>query len=257
MKNMTILFVGIAALVCAEATAKIDESKLTPEQRTRLEATRMRTGGMILDTRNQKGKVVIYNGQKTVSDKAIADVAKELAEYLKVRVEVSNGPSAAFGESRKIKDSTKACALVVVSDKEAEAGFLVDPDAAISFINVRTLAGGNVEKRVQTQIRRAFNYACGCGSCNGYMARMKEAADLEKTGEDYQLPYSMEQTISEFLKGVGVTSGKNVPYIKACMEGWAPKPVNKYQQAAWDKARNNKMDAADPTNRWKRDFEKK
>jgi hypothetical protein len=223
-----------AIAVLALQTFAANDKTLTPEQLERKEESRRRTGGLVLDVRNQKGKVVILNGQCIVAEDAILSVAKELSDMLKIRVEVAKWAPTPLSEAGKGLSECDGNIKIVLSDMENQPALAIFPDELWAFVGVTAINGGKVEKRLQNQIRRAFAYACGCGSDSGIMARIDKPAQLERFA-DTDLTYAATQSMLMYLSAAGVTPGRNVLYIRACKEGWAPAPTNEIQQAVWDK----------------------
>lgn len=228
---MNRLICAVVATITAVA-ALAETEQLTPEQIAKREASRMRTGGLILDTRAQRGKVVVYNAQKLVEAATIRTETEKIATETMLRFEVAEASPVAFADAKSLRDSNGGEVAVILSDTPAQPALAVLPDDALAYIGVEALKGGDVTKRVATQLRRAVAYACGCGSSAGLMARVAKPADLERAGEA-QLPYTTIQSMTDFLKELGVVPGHMVLYSKACREGWAPKPSNKYQKSAW------------------------
>jgi hypothetical protein len=104
-------------------------------------------------------------------------------------------------------------------------------------MNVAELEG--VERRFIRLYNRAAILTFGGASVMNKASPMQpllDAKGLDKLVVN-ELPFDSVQTILFNLSKRGVTTAKKGVYRKACLEGWAPPPTNKYQRVIWEKVK--------------------
>ena len=74
----------------------------------------------------------------------------------------------------------------------------------------------------------------GSSSYPGNMYGVTCAEELDSTDVDATI-MDMVQRCGAWLAKIGVTPERQVMYLRACHEGWAPAPTNEYQKVIWDK----------------------
>lgn len=236
------------------------------ERRASIEKTiREEFGGKVIKPGSLKGKIAIVNTQKRVPGESLEKMLEIHRDLLSVSIELSSGePLGMSAAAERIKSLHASAAIFIVESKEIPATFLVSPDGLWSFVNVSSLAQDNpkpsvLNDRTAKTVARALGYTCGAGGSQYFGSVMSPMPTLGHIDlyKSQQLPMDSIMRMQPYLKSIGVTPAIEAYYSDACEEGWAPQPTNKWQQAIWDKTHNKKSDANDPTNRWKRDFEKK
>jgi len=94
-----------------------------------------------------------------------------------------------------------------------------------------------INARVSKEIARGLCYSCGAGASSvneSLMGAKKSVTDLDRLVE-VEYPMDVVPRMRTYLNSLGVTPLIQVPYIRACREGWAKDPTNQYQKAIWDK----------------------
>ena len=236
------------------------------ERRASIEKTiREEFGGVIIKPGTLKGKILIVNTQKRIPTETFKGLVDIHHDQLSVTIELTDGEPLNLGMANERLKSLKATAAIfVVESNDIPTTFLTAPDGLWSFVNVTALAADNpkpsvLNERTAKTVARALGYTCGAGGSQYFGSLLSAMPTLDHIDlyTSKQLPMDAIMRMQPYLKGIGVTPAVESYYIDACKEGWAPAPTNEWQKAIWDKVKNDKKDAADPTNRWKRDFEKK
>lgn len=207
-------------------------------------------GGLV--ERPHRGKLVeIVNGQKTVGREVVESMASSLRGELQAPAVVVE------------RKGTNAVWLILEESADAPR-LLVAPEDGWARINVAALkadapSAEKLEERFCKEVWRAYAHMMGAAACAYGPSVTDVATSLKELDEiDLSAPHPATQNaIVDGTAKFGVGLVRKVTYRRACHEGWAPKPTNDIQRAIWEKVQNGKADKADPTNRWKRDFEKK
>ena len=236
MKRSTLVLATIAGLVAvADAAAPKGNTPLTPEQRDMI--IMMKAGGFI-DKPIQTTVVRIYNTQDAVERKFIEEVAVQMERGPHFPVEIVERPWASAPQ----KEAGVGVAISIVNDPAASTKILCAPDDGWAKVNVAPLLADKPDadrlvKRVKKEIWRALCYTLGAGNTQNPICVLKPVASLEDidnlscvTSEPNSLI-----PIMDWGKRWGINEKVRTTYYRACMEGWAPAPTNKYQQAIWDK----------------------
>ena len=192
-------------------------------------------GGFIVDTRAQKGRLVVVNAQKAVDAEAVASSTKALVKDLRISVVHQTG-TFDLKSSARIGEAT----VYVISD-ETLPSVLVAADDRWGFVNVAKLRADKEEffrSRVQKAIVRVAGLVLGAGDSGqfplcltGHISGPEQLDQVPKA----QLPMDVVQRIVRSMPNIGITQYKNTTYRKACEQGWAPQPTNEYQKAIWEK----------------------
>lgn len=211
-----------------------NESKLTPEQRAeRRRKIKEYFGGDILDTRNQKGKIVVVNCQKVAKAEWLKEDLAVLQKDIPVTMEVAEG---AFDLRKPALQGEVS--IFVVDDPELPMS-LVATESRWAMVNVASLKsdkGTFFEMRVKKALTRTLAYLCGAASSQFKLAlteNVQKAEDYDQYVNE-RLPVDVIRRMIPFLAGYGVTPYVKTRYRTACQQGWAPSPTNDVQKKIWD-----------------------
>ena len=196
------------------------------------------TGGMIARPGSQKGRFVFVNCQSAASDELLQRNVDSLKGLTKYAMTLEKG---AFS----LPSPTVAGeASLFVIDDPAMPSLLCAPENRWAMVNLAPLKTGAGEKpaffsaRIQKELMRGFCLLAGAQDSNypdSLMGKVFKAEDLDQFVE-IQLPVDILQRVKKYPAGYGITPADEVPYNKACREGWAPAPTNKVQQQIWNRA---------------------
>lgn len=269
MNNILLpLLVLLSSAVCfAEEQPKPHhkkKSEMSPQELLEAKAElEKRTGGMILV--NQKGVVKYVDFQNSVKPEILSSIAQGLGKAYRIdmRVDKVSG-SFEIQKATKLIESTKANACIFIIEDPLLPMTLISPEAKWALVNLAVAksdapSAEKLNKRCQKLMMRTSAYLLGAASSNYRGSALDAAfsvADLDKSIGGTVMPDSL-MAINNYLPKLGVVPGKVISYRRACIDGIAPPPTNDLQRAVWEREKNKKDDATDPTNRWKRDFEKK
>lgn len=222
---------------------------MTPEQiqakKAELhEATLMRTGGKLRKPGVGKGKFVVCNGQSRVDAESAMASVKQMSAQLRVEVELQpfDGNVTPKTASEKLKQTGGAAAVFIVDDADLPITLLTAPEAKWSIVNVAALAADGaspafVSARVRKEAARGLLMACGgydaqkAGTLMSTVTTLKELDEFDGTS----LPIDVLNRVLRSLPSYGIERWVISTYYEACLEGWAPAPTDKYQQAVWDR----------------------
>lgn len=235
MKNAILITATIAGFVAtANAAAPAKNTPMTPEQRDMI--IMMKAGGFI-DKPIQTTIVRIYNTQDVVEKKMIEEVAVQMERGPHFPVEIVDKPWA----SEPVKEAGVGVALAIVNDPAMKTKILCAPDDGWAKVNVAPLLVDKPDKdklvkRTKKEIWRALCYTLGAGNTQNPICVLKPVASLKDIDELSCVtsePNSL-LPIMDWGKRWGINEKVRTTYYRACQEGWAPAPTNKYQQAIWD-----------------------
>lgn len=151
--------------------------------------------------------------------------------------------------------------VMLVDGGEGAPLVTVYSEEGLALVNMTALCKGAEgsglrQDRVEKLTWRAIGHLVGCGAPDGYtcvMQPVRDLAELDAVPNKFIHPASFFKARAYFDL-CGVTPARKGTYESAVRQGWAPPPTNDVQKAIWEKEKAKKSDAADPTNRWKRDF---
>lgn len=245
---------GLVMLLAGIASAEMTEdakARLREERRRFDELQRFQTGGDLMKA--GVGYIAIVNGQGIVDASVVEGAAASIRNQTQISVKVVRESSEAKG----------AGATIRLVNESGKPPMLAAPEAGWCEVNIAALGDDLksdaakkkfVPERAAKMTMRGLAYATGSGG-SGFGKNILDVVSVREL--DYykaSLPVDAIATILDHLERRGVRPAERVTYASACNEGWAPPPTNKYQKAVWEKVAAKKADAADPTNRWKRDF---
>lgn len=239
--NRLFLTCAITALTAfaslqADEAANANESKRPTAARIR-QLQMERFGGMIKDTRHQKGRLVVINAQNAAKDEWLRDTSANIATVAKIAIEHSQG-SFTLASPKVVGDAT----LFVIDDATLPMS-LVAPEGKWAMMNIATLKSEKpvfFEKRVKKAFSRAMAYLMGAASSQAEISVMgciTKVGDYDQIMSE-RLPVDVTSRFQRYLTGYGITPYSLSRYQDAVSQGWAPTPTNDYQMAIWDKVRN-------------------
>ena len=246
MKYIYIGLFVVVSLVCFGENAPKKGKKVDGTLQTkraildRVQAKK--TGGMIRRPGVQKGSVAFLNAAgDRVSMKELNELAilLEKAIHVSVRSEtIDELPQKGLVDVMATKKANAA--VFIVWRDDCDIPMLFAPEQHWAVVNARILKEGGVndfvfKQRLTKEVARAFAYVCGAGGSTGGSDLM-DARDIEALDQmQLELPFDIVARFENHLSEIGVTPWEEVPYIRACREGWAPAPTNDIQKAIWDK----------------------
>lgn len=237
MKKLFLM--AITTVMSIMLIASVDNTK----EKSRHELMLKNTGGIII--KEGQGKVVVVNSQKKFSSSEITECFSIFKEKLKVNIDVRSGKWS-FGDMIP-KDAN--IAIFIVDDSTLPMS-LIAPEAKWGVINVNHLSKATSFKK---EIFRVAIATIGAGVSQYKVSPMQPIF----TEEDFDSIINCSLTVDAMiamktnLEKAGVTKHRITSYKKACYEGWAPAPTNKYQKAIWEKVH------AAPKNPMKIEFDPK
>lgn len=241
MKTLILMLAATVAL-CANANTNTVK-KIPPEKRGEIYMRKF--GGFVKDPKSGKGKIGIINAQKTLAAEEIDAVVANIRKNMKYTLDVRPGRD---GKGLPTKDEVVKAGFdvaVFVVEDDALPILLAAPDDRWALVNVTKIKAGTKDDvlgkrlfalRSRGEVKRAFALACGMGSSSypGNMYGVTCAEELDSTDVDATI-MDMVQRCGAWLAKIGVTPERQVMYLRACHEGWAPAPTNEFQKAVWDK----------------------
>lgn len=194
-----------------------------------------RFGGFMIDTRAQKGRLVIVNAQTEVSADTVAAATAMFEKDAHIRIDHEKG---AFDlkSAKRIGEAT----VYVISDETLPVT-LIAADDRWGFVNVAKLRTDKPQfftSRVHKGIVRVAGLVLGAGDSGLYpfclTGHIKSPEDLDQT-PTVQLPVDVMDRLFKAMDGIGIHPYTRTTYRAACEQGWAPAPTNAIQKAVWDK----------------------
>ena len=245
MKNLNIAIGTVLLAGCvfaAETVKKEDLSKLPKAQRIarRDKIVMEKNGGFVTVKGTPSGSVVVLNAQKQVTTDNFEITKSRSFSRLDGLVKIVDGEAATVATAADLKKKYKADFIVFVVDDKALPPSLVAPEARWGIVNVAGLEPGAatpemVRIRTRNEFARVFSMTCG-----GYASQFQAPLmNLVKTVDDLDncladVPVDVSARVISYLNICGIKPEQKVTYRRACQEGWAAQPTNKFQKAVWD-----------------------
>ena len=176
---------------------------------------------------------------------------------------VSGRPFSLANAEEQLKAS-KANAAVFIVDDPALPLALSAREEGWTLVNAAKIKTDNPDwvkfaKRLSVLFTRQCCRVLGSDECKGVEScfyRITKPSDIDDI-TSLDITYYPTLAINDTLSARGIEAIDWGTYTDACELGVASPPTNDVQKAIWEKVKNRKIDAKDPTARWKRDFEKK
>ena len=241
-------------------SAQAPRGSASPVPPSRLAEWTARTGGMVEQVPNGKS-ILIVDARR---DKALgfAPLAKTAQAMLHLPFEVKEvecrAVSSPYAAAAPFRDEMHP-AVMFVFDAAGLPTLSIYPEDAIGCLNVHALADGDgaaVRQRLLREFWRLAGFTLGGyaqGGLGCVMQPVFSVGDLDEVRGSSLNPLQFNGIFNASLK-LDLRSDRPVPYSAACKMGWAPPPTNDAQRAIYERFRNKRLDARDPTARWKRDF---
>lgn len=252
MKNL--VFAVIATLAIALSTVAAQQKKVgggqaelavtDAEKAAKKAAAKQRamekTGGVVF--KDGQGKIVVVNCQSKIKDEAVQKKIAEYAKFIRVKFEYhADKPIAStdvFARCPNLPFDSNA-ALYIVDDPKLPMS-LSAIEQHWSLINIANINETRFGKLFARGVIMAFGG--GFNPLRGSpMQTVSKPEDLDKVVTE-GLTFDAINSILKNLQNLGVTQTRISSYRKACQEGWAAAPTNKFQQAIWEEVH------AKPTN---------
>ena len=228
---------------------KAEFMKKSPEYRREFanEIMRITNGGKVVKPNSGRGVFVFINGTKIISLKDVESVLTPIKKYAMINVRISDGENIPPTGAPAALKTIGANAGVFLVESDILPRLLVAPEEGWAMVNVRALASdkalpGILVARVRKEMVRAFTYVCGSASDARNVATMGPVAqlsDLDSIPSDFFSPANAKQ-MGQQLHLFGIDPIVSATYKKACQEGWAPPPADKYQKAIWEQSKAEK-----------------
>lgn len=223
---------GVSVAVTASA---VDQAEIDRQVMERF-------GGYVTKPGTPCGKIAIVNAQKGIKTAIFEDAFKKLSYKLQAVTTVfSEAESVSVGNADEMKTKTGASFAVFIVDDQKLPMSLIAPEAQWAILNIKPLSvgstsGTNLELRARAEFARVIGLLCG-GASSQFNSRImnliSKPSDLD--GCVPELPVDTAAKLMGYLDKHGVKAERKVFYQKACEEGWAAEPTNKFQKAVWDK----------------------
>lgn len=211
-----------------------------------------------------KGYVAAIDCRPNGNSDEYAEGMKAVADTFLVDVRLSKGETFSLLNAKsQLQKSEGNCAVFIIDDPNMPMTLSASEEkwSMINVAKTRLDSPGKQQFRRRISLlfaRQAFRSlgADESASVDTCLHTVFKPSDLDAI-TSYDLPMGAEMAIPETMKLRGIEKIEYSTYEDACDLGVAAPPTNDVQKAIWEKVKNKKIDKADPTARWKRDFEKK
>lgn len=203
----------------------------------------MLTGGHIMRPGSQKGKVLVLDAQVEPFYTNMVQLCRIYSAMTKFKFDyIKADPSeVSAGDYAALMKKHCGSALLAFVQDDRTPSLLVAPDDRWAIVNVNRLTRGlkgdeTIRKFTRARIKKQFARAVSLMS--GVHSNFKNSPLAVNKLEDLDLvgaviPQDEMGRVRDFLTGIGLSPAQVVTYRVACIEGWAPKPTNKYQESVW------------------------
>lgn len=248
MKTTIQVLTGCILLAASTVNAAVKPKVSTPEEKAARAERRLNalneTGGFIADPRNAQGKYVFIDMDCGIEESVINAAAAKCQNSCMILVEVSKEKKVPFSfavaeESFRKSGGIMSTFLIDEADWPME---IVCPGRRWAVVNVRQLKNNAPSQEVfEARVRKMMSRSIGLVFQAGYAFSSVSTMNLVSTPSDLDriategLATECTTVIQATAEKFGYTTMKRVLYSKACMEGWAPPPINDFQKSAWDK----------------------
>lgn len=257
MRCCFIVLAACAAMSAAGAPVKtakpIDPRlKLTPEEYSIV--MQNKTGGVV--SKPVEGNVVKIVDAAGLPSPVVSEVVKNFEAATRLPVVVEKGDD----DIRGAKNGNVGFALVVTAkggDTPKILAATEDGWAKVDIAWLKTSDETLYAKRLQQGLWRGLVYGLGGGNTKFPQCIMKPVMTLAEMDANMAVmacPDAYAPMVAAAAK-YGINPRRTTTYLNACREGWAPAPTNDAQRIIYEKMKIWRADKADPTARWKRDFQ--
>ena len=250
MKRLAVVITALAGL-CATADTMVGP---LANGGVKVQQARGGKGPVFVETPG-KGRVAVVDYQTRMPSNAVLKAISVFAGMTHVHLahEAVAGKWE-MGKAYSALAASGAQAAVFIVDEPAYPMSLVASEANWGLVNVHPLLvdAPTDEVKVSRMVKvfvRAAALAFGAGDATPLMGVMKPVTrgviGIDAIKEPMLTPAALS-AIGMHLGQLGITSNSVCSYLKACREGWAPKPENEAQQKIWDRVKQEKEGG--PTN---------
>ena len=239
---------SMAITLSAASIAAVQPKESTPEQKAARAERRINalneTGGFIADPREASGRYVFIDCGADIDASVLAAAAAKCQNSCMILTEVTNAIIRPFSFAAANETLRKSGGLMAtfLIDEDAWPLEVICPEQRWAVVNVKMLKKDNPSKELfEARVRKMMSRSVGQVFQAGYafssistMNLISTASDLDKIATE-GLATECTTVIHATAEKFGYKPMKRVLYRKACMEGWAPPPVNAFQKSAWDK----------------------
>lgn len=202
------------------------------------------SGGDIRKPNTAKGVLVVLNAQSIVPLKEFQqEVVSGIDEHIHVQMDFRTSDADLCCKNVKDEIGKAGGVLgVAVVKRDDLPTLLTAPESGWAIVNVAALSADNPKQpvlvsRVTKEVLRAFAFISG----GAYLARAPFVMRDVKTPHDLDMipsaafGFEVASHIRKSSGFYGLIPWYQTTYLRACNEGWAPAPTNKYQKGVWDK----------------------
>lgn len=254
MKASLIIAVVIASLQLGAAEKNAEASsrqrrKISPEKaaeiKQRLNDPNSKGGGFLVQPGSQKGVIGVFDAQARFPTSEVSKVIATMRQmmhhaFVEKKIDKFSGLP-----SREDVEKRGATVAVYIVDDPALPILLAAPEDRWSLLNVAKIGKGLkddaagkslIDGRFRGELQRAFALACGAWTSQhkNSMSSVVDQSGIDSLNPD-DLMGDLALRYMPYLKSLGITPARRVPYALACMEGWAPEPKTEAQKEVWNK----------------------
>ena len=254
MKNLFLAMavVSIVFSSLGKPAARKKFSELTPAERAEMkERHLLRTGGLVRT--GSKGEILYLDFTKRFPQEALDSVSALFTKNLRIKV---NSKKACAGIQFTIKEAdtflknTGANAIVYVVDDPNLPMSLVAMESKWALVNLAKINADQplkevLQRRGEKLLIRATTVILGGANSDIQVSAMQSINSLEDLDAAKGRGVDPRSCMAIFrhLPTIGVIQDQLTSYRKACEEGWAFAPTNKYQKLVWEQVRNQKKNS--------------
>ena len=205
-----------------------------------------RMGGTVMRPNLEPG-ICFVNAQKTVASSALEVAMTNIRNEFRISCYMREGKFTTLAELAKMADTSNHACVVCVIDDPAYPQMLVAPDNAWALVNAAPLKtdGAGAEKIAERMAKlayRGFGMAMGAGFSAHAGGLMQPGSTLKELDAIYgkASPPDCHFPIQNYCELRKVARGGVAPYRIACIEGWAPPPVNEVQRKIAEEIKSQK-----------------
>lgn len=254
MNKIILTFLSVMALSVSYAEPRTMKAKRDVAQQTSPKEIQQRqkvreailesVGGFVYDKRVAVGSVAVVDSQKKVTKESVIKHLSRIESVLTLKIKYTqvNTPID-FPCLDSALSAASGTVSVVLTDVAGLPALISLPEKRCVLVNIADLAKDGVaqekvQERLMKEMSRAFCFAFVIGYCGAPgtvmdpITTLKELDSLLVDNVSVAQKMHVEKSSAKFF---GMRPYKRVPYLKACQEGWAEKPTDKYQKAIWDK----------------------
>ena len=251
MKNALLVMAAVSIVFTSigKPVSRKKFSDLTPTERAEMkERHLLRTGGLVHT--GSKGEILYLDFTKQFPQEALDSVSGLFTKNLRIKVnskKARDGIKFAIRDAETILKDIGANAVVYVVDDQNLPMSIVAMESKWALINLAKINSDKpskeiLQRRGEKLLIRATTVVLGGANSDIQVSAMQSINSLEDLdavkgrGVD---PRSC-MAIFRHLPTIGVIQDQITSYRKACEEGWAFAPTNKYQKLVWEQVSKQK-----------------